>query len=248
MRDIQILIISWANQHQNAASIAVAVRSIVQDVAIVYSDPDPSLSIPAECPLIRRPDNLFFGDKFKACLDAYRSDLMLVIHADCTCDDWAGLVRKCRAAMSAYARIGVWAPLIDYTGFSLARTRIGEIPACGLSLVAHTDSIVFAMPRPVIERMQAAAYEQNVYGWGIGWLAVAHAYANRKYAVVDRSISVRHPRPRGYSSGDAAKQREEFLQQMLPEEVIQYRLLQSHMSLMDLQNAGRRMAPPSKAA
>jgi hypothetical protein len=52
--------------------------------------------------------------------------------------------------------------------------------------------------------------------------------------VVDPSINVRHPQPRGYSSAEAASQRNEFLGQLTPQEHIQMRLLESHMRLMDL--------------
>lgn len=45
-------------------------------------------------------------------------------------------------------------------------------------------------------------------------MAVAFAYANKMYAVVDESIRVSHPRPRGYPSRDAALQRDEFLKQL----------------------------------
>jgi hypothetical protein len=87
-----------------------------------------------------------------------------------------------------------------------------------------------------------------VYGWGVGWLAVACAYANQRYAVVDRSIAVRHPRPRGYPSEDAARQREAFLEQMLPAERIQYLLLRSHMRLMDVRVAREREVVPALPA
>jgi len=239
LQDVQVLIVSWSQQHRNAVLIADAVKGIARHISIVYSDPDPSLQLSTHADLIRRPDDLFFGDKFKACLDAYRSDLLLIIHADCTCGDWGALVKQCRLTMNANKRIGVWAPLINYTGFGVERTRIGDIPATSLSMVAHTDSIVFAMSQSVVHRLQAANYEQNVYGWGVGWLAVACAYANQTCAVVDRSIAVHHPRPRGYSSENAALQREAFLRQLFPEERIQHLLLQSHMRLMDVHNAAR---------
>ncbi len=60
---------------------------------------------------------------------------------------------------------------------------------------------------------------------------MAYAYANKMYAVVDRSINVVHPQPRGYSSHDAGLQRDEFLKQLDTSEFIQLRLLNSHMRL-----------------
>jgi hypothetical protein len=252
MRDelpsVQLVIVSWSNQHQNAVAIADAVRSAVQQVSIVYSDADPTFEIQSYAQLIRRPNHLFFGDKFQACLEAYNgADLLLVVHADCTCSDWAAVVHACRSAMNMDRRIAVWAPHIHYTGFGLERTRLGDLKGTHLSMVAHTDSIVFAMSPMVIKRMQAANYLANVYGWGVGWLAVACAYANQSYAVVDRSVRVHYPMPRGYSSADAASQRDAFLQQMLPAERIQYLLLRSHMRLLDVHIARHQQAAPPEA-
>ena len=89
MHGIHVFIISWAGQHDKAASIAGAVRGVAGKVSLVYSDPDPNLALEVDCSLIRRPDELFWGDKFRACLDAFDADLMLVIHADCKCEDWS---------------------------------------------------------------------------------------------------------------------------------------------------------------
>ncbi len=234
MKSLHTCIISWHGRHDDASRIARLVEPWSDRTTIIYSDPDPGTSPDCRHELLRRPDHLFFGDKFQACLDAFGMESLLLIHADCQCDDWAALVRNYRQALSERPNIGAWSPLIDYTGFHLARTRIADLANSTLSIVAHTDSIVLGLAQPVIERLKRASYELNVYGWGIGWMCVSHAYANQMIAVVDRSIQVFHPRPRGYSSDHAGKQRDEFLKQLSAAEQVQLLLLQSHMRKMDL--------------
>jgi hypothetical protein len=233
MLSLHVLIVSWAGRHDNAAMIAASMRDAADRVTIVYSDPDPAVAPEADCELVRRPDELFWGDKFKACLDACDADLMLVIHADCACDDWAALASKCRRTMDTTRIVGIWAPLVDWTPLALRRTRIAPIKSTSLCIVAQTDAIVFCFSRPVIARMKRARYEGNAYGWGFDTMAAAHAYSNRLLAVVDESVVVRHPRSRGYPEEAARAQCNAFLKQMDLHETVQNRLLWSHVKFND---------------
>ncbi len=227
----QVFIISWRGQHDNALKIAEELRSGDRKMTVVFSDPDDGMKLEGDFHVLRRPDDRFFGDKFNACLEAFEAETFLLIHADCQTNDWRQLVDKCESTLAAHHSMGIWAPKIDYTGFDLDRTWIADTPIPELKIVGHTDSIVVGLRSAVIERLRKVDYTKNIYGWGIGSMAVAFAYANKMYAVVDQSIHVSHPRPRGYPSRDAAQQRDEFLKQLTMPEQIQLRLLQSHMTL-----------------
>ena len=100
----------------------------------------------------------------------YEADLMLVITGDVSCNDWMQLVRKCQESFSSFPGLGIWAPLIDYTSWKLPVTLLERLENSSLTLVAQTDSIVFALNRSVIERLQEFDYGNNVYGWGIDWV------------------------------------------------------------------------------
>ncbi len=227
----QVFIISWQGQHANACAIAQALESVDVDVFIVFSDPDPALALNTKATLLRRDNSGYAGDKIQACLDAFQGEHLLAICADCTCDDWGTAVKSGLAALRNHRDIWVWAPDIDYSGFGLERTRVMTMPAAGLVAVAHTDTIVFAWARPVVERLQRASLDSNPYGWGIGWMAVSFVYSQRKWAVVDPSIKVKHPKSRGYRTEDAAAQRDRFLMQLDPHERFISRLLGAHMAL-----------------
>lgn len=237
MQSLHVFVVSWAGQHGNAVAIAASIKGVANSVSIIYSDPDPTLTLTTESSLIKRPNELFWGDKFSACLEACYADCMLVIHADCTSDDWADLVRKCHYTLSKNPQVGVWTPLIDGTFLTIPRMQIVSIQPTSLSIVAQTDAIVFALSRPVIARMKLADYSGNIYGWGIDDMAAAYAFSHNLLAVGDRAVSVRHPKSRGYPTQDAIAQKAEFLKQLSLVEVVQHRLLRSYIAVRTGVNA-----------
>jgi hypothetical protein len=228
---LHTFIISWKGRHDAAAAIAREVATASDSVSIVYSDPDPQTAPVADCRLLRRDDALFWADKFSACLEHLPADadLLLVIHADCNCDDWAGLVSASRAAHSQHARIAVWAPLIGFTPYPLKHTLIGRFFDTPMKLVAQTDGIVFSLSKAAIARMRSIDYSRNLYGWGIDWVFMAFTYANKLFAVVDPRVRVQHPESHGYSQETALAQMQDFLKQLGPSEYVQYALLSSHI-------------------
>jgi hypothetical protein len=211
-----VFVVSWHGQHERAAAIADAIYRGGGDVRIVFSDPDLVRVLDTECPAIRRPDNLFWADKFRACLDRCKADTMLVIQADCECDDWPGLVERCRSVLATVPQCAVWAPHIDGTPYSSAYATFDRLSADGLYAAVQTDGIVMGLARPVLERLRLARLDDNRYGWGIDQMAIAAAYATGHLAVVDLSQRVVHPAIRGYPTEEAHAQWQAFLKQLTP--------------------------------
>lgn len=235
---VDIFVISWAGQHSNAQRIASSLSDAGRHVSIVYSDPDPDYVLDAVYPVERRSNELFWGDKFSACLERVRDDEpLVVIHADCHCADWQALVSRCETRMSNPV-IGVWSPEIDAVRWSLERQTILPL-GDDLLAVGRTDGIVFALSPGVIARMKQANYDDNVYGRGIETMFVVAAYARGMLAVVDRSVSVTHPIASGYSIEQAHEQMVQFLKQLGPRERVQMRLLNQNMRA----NGGRFTVP-----
>lgn len=229
MKSIHIFIISWIGQHENAAAIRRALGSHFENVTIVYSDPDASVSFDTGFDQIRRPSDLYWSDKFETCIDTCQSELMLIIHADCKTHDWLALCQRCCRIMTDNNFIAVWSPRIDGTYFDLAKTKIATIDNSRLSIAAQTDGMVFAVTRPVLQRMRRADYTKNIYGWGINWMICCCAFTMNKLVVIDETFTVVHPQGRGYDSDEAMRMKTEFLKQLTMTEVIQYRLLSGHI-------------------
>lgn len=226
-----IFIISWSGQHDNAKTIARELDVFRGNMCVVYSDPDPDFEIDVACSAIRRPDELFWGDKFSACLGAFRSEIFLLIHADCRCSDWVQLVRKCVEAFRCNQNVGVWAPRVNGTPYDVELTRIRKLDGSSLSSVAQTDGLCFSLSAKIACRMKEASYVENVYGWGIGWMMVSAAYCQNSLVVVDESVIVNHTIHSGYPHQDAFLQMNNFMQQLTPQEHALHQLLQNHITL-----------------
>jgi len=233
---IHVFIISWKGKHEDAVFIANKISLVANKITIVYSDPDPDFLLDVPYVLIKRPNDLFWADKFQSSLYTCNDDIMLVIHADCKCDDWEGLVIRCNEIFSRNKDIGVWAPKIEGTPHYLQRTKIASInyKDLSLSLVAQTDGIVFALSQPILNRMKKVNYANNKYGWGIDWIFCCAAYAFNLLVVVDEKYTVIHSLQRGYDTRQAFLDMHTFLKQLTSIEFIQYRLLSSYLSLSDI--------------
>jgi len=231
-----IFIISWAGQHQNAIQIASNLILFTKKVSIVYSDPDPDWQLQAPCEVIRRPNELFWGDKFKACIGVCGQDPILIIHADCTCSDWSNLAQRAQVITSQLPMVGIWCPIIDFVPWNLKFMEIARIHEFDLSVVTRTDAIVLYLSPIIIERMRTVSYENNLYGWGIEWMVACVGYARGMIAVIDHTIQVRHPQSDGssYPRDEAQRQLEIFLKQLNVSEEIQGILLRSRI----IQNGG----------
>jgi hypothetical protein len=210
MQTLHSFIISWEGKHARAIEIASAIKSQTDNLTIVWSDSDPNLQLRTEVPNIRRPNDQYFADKFSTCIENCSSDLVLIIHADCSCESWPRLVQRCRAAFAKYSKLNAWAPKIDNTFFYLDRTEILSLPESDLSIVAQTDAIVLAFRSATIPRLLEAQLRNFTFGWGICWMIICHTYSNGFFAAVDRDVSVHHDVSRGYSKPDASRQRDQF--------------------------------------
>jgi hypothetical protein len=234
MESLSVYIISWAGKHENAIAIAKEVLKIKRDVSIVYSDPDPELIIKAPCQLIIRHDNLFWEDKFQACLDACGDNPILVIHADCECEDWPRLINNCIDANKKFNNIGVWAPKIDGTYFDLSVSKILKIAESNLTISALTDGIVFYLSPEIIRRMRRVEFGTNPLGWGIDLLFCTTSYLMDKLIVIDETIKVFHPKTRGYDGKEAGLLMKKFFDQFSQSERVQCNLLRAYVELNHL--------------
>jgi hypothetical protein len=236
--DIHVFVISWASRHQDSLKIAQQIGSHANHVSIIYSDPDEQYELPF-AGAIKVPDSLYFGGKFKACLDNCTSEIMLVIQADASCDNWPGLIEKCKAAFLKIKNLGTWAPLVDYTAFHLGRTFMCKLYSDNYNLVAQTDCTVFAIPKIVQDRLRSLNYENNVYGWGMDWAAISFGYANKMVAIVDESVKILHPMGTNYNRETAYKQMLDFLRQLTMDEQIQFHLLQAFVDFKQFMHGNR---------
>lgn len=226
---LQICIISWAGQHLAAVRIAHALQASRARVCIVYSDPDPETLLAAPCQTMRTDNALFWADKFSRSLALAGEGDLLIIHADCDCDDWLALVSRCLAGFSLSPTVQMWAPEVRGADYPLKVTTLMEVGGTSMHVSVYVEGLVFAIRQGVVQRMRQLDFRANIYGWGIDAVMAAHIYAGGNMALVDSSIQVRHAPGRGYPSDQALKQMQGFMSQMSVPEVVMYKLQLSHI-------------------
>jgi hypothetical protein len=228
--DIHIFIISWKGHHENATLIANQLNDINDQVSIVYSDPVPEYTFQVRCKLIKRSNELFWGDKFKACLDNCESENLLIIHADCKCNTWFSLVNKYDEAIRKISNLGVWSPQTNFTPFELKLVSLFAINNTDYEIVCFIDGIVFGFSKNIQNRMRLAIYQDNKFGWSIDRMIACFALSINKLLIIDKSIQVEHPKNTGYDASDAKKQEALFLEQLSTPEKIYNKLITSYIN------------------
>lgn len=213
---LDVAIISWQGQHENAAHIARALSGRAHlRVVVIYSNAAEAPET-GEGEWLQVPNDHFFGWKFRRALADVRPDAraLVIIQADARSDDWPALLSRCGERFAAMPNLGLWTPHVAYTPWIPRRVDIAPLAGTGLMQVARTDGIVLALSGPVLARLRQLDYEANNLGWGIDCVAIAFSFANGLLVVRDDGDRVHHPRSRGYDSREASVQWRQFLQQM----------------------------------
>lgn len=224
-----VAIVSWTGMHENAVQVYEAVKTVAPNVFIIYSDSGPIEPFGSFHNTIRRPDHLLWEDKFQTCLKHCGDNWLLVIHADCHCERWDVVAKRCLKVISEIQTLGVWAPKIEGTFYNLSATALVSKKDSPIHLVALTDAIVFSLSPEIVERMRRLTFGHNPHGWGIDLLFCSSAHAQNKLVVIDEHVEVQHPKARGYETAEAERGMQRFLSQFSMRERMMCTLLRTYV-------------------
>ena len=221
---LDIFIISWPGYESRALEIENSMSEIDGKVHVIYSHGAVDFKPPPHWVVLS--DDAFYGAKFLKSLELCSGDVMLQIQADADCGDWPGVVEKCQSAFAKMPDLGLWAPLVDWTPWSLSMTSLNKGERGTRHRVSMVDGIVWALGVRAQHRMRELDYSVNRFGRGIDLAAASFAMAHSLMVVVDSDIKVTHPRGSGYSETEANAQLQVFLDQLdssekLAQDVIQ---------------------------
>lgn len=237
---VKVYVISWPGFHDKALKIANDLIQHTSFIKIVYSDHDVAdpWQSKAPCETIRRSQDLFFSDKFKACLDDSPSQAILIIHADTECLNWGQLLEKYQQLLESQLNWGVYAPNIRGSTTELHVSKLGKIIKSNYAIVSLTDSIVFGLHPLVTKRLREIDFSQNIYGWGIDVLFCSISRSLNLYNLVDESIHVTHQQGTGYSVELAKQQADNFFKVFNGREIIEAQLLLAHIKVRRIEGKG----------
>ena len=223
-----VVVISWNGFGARARHIAQQLNGLPGvRLRVIYSNA-------AEAPesgagsWLQVPNEHYFGAKFSAALPGFDNDVLMIVQADALCEDWRGMVQRCQLRFAQRPRLGLWAPRIAYTPWLPKRVDVRLLPGENLTEVAHTDAIVLAMSRQVVQRLRDLDYRENNIGWGIDWIAICYCYTRGLAVLREDGLAVAHPPSRGYDSRLATAQWLAFMRQMSEAEQSMFEILKRY--------------------
>lgn len=209
-KGICVAVIAWQGYEESAEKIKNEVAPLVDQVIVVYSNPENKVYRDTEGWHLTSNKG-FFGAKFSHALGLCEFDTLLLVHADTKTNDWKKLTEFFIDDSLQFPRMGLWIPLINYTFFNPDRVTIHSIGK--YTLVSATDSIILGIAPPILKRLSSLDFSDNNLGWGLDWIASAYALNSGLCLVRNDKVEVFHPRGSGYSNELARTQMARFLKQ-----------------------------------
>lgn len=212
-------IISWRGYNLKAANIACELTSIAKTVNVIYSTEDEVSTVIDQDPRVqwvKVPDTYFFGRKLRTCFSLAHEPHSLFICADADYSQWADVGHAFLDAIKAFHDLGVWAPSIDYTPWTLDLVEQANLSA-RYSQVLQTDGVVWGLCQELVSQLKVFDYSTNNSGWNIDWAAICIAYERELSVIRDKSIKIFHPMGTGYNKQVARLESEFFLRQFSDE-------------------------------
>lgn len=227
---LHVGIVSWDGKGAAAREIADYLDGRVGRLTVVYSNSENKQEHGAG-DWVFFENREFFGPKFRTLLSRTEEDVLLLIHADASSEDWPALLERCITVLNETPDIGIWSPQTRYSPYDTDVVCLdrAELESGGPAIVdvIRADGIVCAFRKSVVDRLNAMDFTGNNLGWGVDLIAAAYCLQHGLRVVHDRDCRVSHPKSRGYSGSDAFEQMKTFLRQATQEENLAMRFIEA---------------------
>jgi hypothetical protein len=234
--NMQAFIFNWRGQAANAARLE-GVLGELMPTRVINSD---AASEPERPHWVHVGEEAYFSAQWNRALALFDGDVMLHVQADAELPAPARLVERA-AALLGRADVGVYEPYID---FSAIQYDVAQLLPRSEELfeVPFTDCTCWFVAGDILRALPPVDPAINKYGWGICAAVAAVGRSLGKHCIRDYSVTVKHPRGRGYSSRLANEQRIAFLQ-ALPV-ALQGEVARLYAAAARLRPAGLVIVPP----
>jgi hypothetical protein len=210
--ELHVFIISWRGQNEKAALIEDAVRPFAEHTTVIFSDHDDASSERLHWHFV--PDEYYYGMKRKTALDLHLqtpSAVLLEIQADNIAEDWTLIPLRAREVFTNHPDTGAWMPNVLELGWTRRKAQLGTETSDGLVPAMLLDPSCWAVHPIVVGLTREADYQNNKFGWGIGWLVALRALTNGMPIYWDANLQITQPKGAGYSHTDAREQARQYL-------------------------------------
>jgi hypothetical protein len=210
---LHIVVFCWPRVLQNVLKICDQLQHFDCRKTVLDASGTAALTVPGWEWLAVDP-GLYYGGQFELASQLVSADVFMPIVGDIECEDWTAVVSLCRERFAAFQSLGVWSAELDNTAWRTDRMAVCQIPNTEMYVVGQTDCCVWAIARPIMDRLRMMDLSMNNLGWGIDWAAAVTCYAQGLLAVRDKRVCLHHPAGRGYQTEAATRQMHLFLGQL----------------------------------
>jgi hypothetical protein len=202
--NIQAFIFNWRGHAERAAQLETALSPLV-DVTVINSE---DAAKPDHPRWVHLGETAYFCAQWNAALMRFKSDVLFHIQADASHDDFPGLLGRAHAFLSR-PDVGLYEPNVDYTDIRYTRDELRPI-ATDVLEVPLPDCTCWFIHRAVLETFRPIDLKVNRYGWGVPGVMAAKCRLTQRICVRDYSVTIQHPRRRGYPNDAALQQRNAY--------------------------------------
>jgi hypothetical protein len=207
---IQAFIFNWPTENSNVFELERRIGEVV-DVVVINSD---ERLRDRYNHWIHLHESAYFSAQWNKAMEIFNGDLLFHIQADANFDDFDGLLRRAADVLKR-KEIGVYEPNVDFTLITYNPASLPQIEP-GLFEVPLTDCTCWFVAADVLRELPRVDLSVNRYGWGICGGVAAVCRLQEKVCVRDYTMTVRHPRSRGYCSKAALQERGAYLDTLSP--------------------------------
>jgi hypothetical protein len=202
---IQGFIFNWKAHEARAVALERAIRHCIPVTVINSEEP---LSSPRDH-WVHLGDSAYFSAQWNKAIELFAGDILFHIQADAHCGDFERLFARA-SCMFQRGDVGVYEPEVNFSGFRYDTSQLRVIDDHVFE-VPLIDQTCWFVAGNVVRELPPVDLSANRYGWGISVAVAAVCQLQQKMCVRDYSLSVTHPRRRGYPAEIAGRERDGYL-------------------------------------
>jgi len=148
-------------------------------------------------------NDAYFSEQWNSLISNidFDTDFVFHIQSDAIVHDYEKLYSNFYEIISKY-EVGIYTPNIDYTWHKYALEMLNKLEE-NIYEVPNTDCTCWFLNTNIIDKNSLFNLNTNRLGHGVDWYYSAKCFLNKKLAIRDYRITLKHPSSRNYDTIEA---------------------------------------------
>ncbi|HMP89649.1 MAG TPA: hypothetical protein PJ991_05585 [Kiritimatiellia bacterium] len=210
-KECQAFIFNWPRVTQNARFLQIQFSDLGIETWVINSDDaERGNGLPN---WVHIGDSGYMVQQYAKAVECFNKTYFVEMFADIYDVEAELIIQRAGYVFSKY-KCGVYAPNVEFMNWKFDRKTIPELEE-HLYEVKNAESLLSFIHKDVVRdiRLDPGRYK---YGWGIDFLVCVLAFQQQKKVIRDYITTIRHPKSKGYDSGKARAEFEQFMSEQDP--------------------------------